>query len=257
MSFNENLNAFMLGQRLRPGLMGVGVEERTPFAYNYNGLVLPALPEWDKMKYPYVVYTDGGAIASATPFIAKQGFTLCAYPSATYLFCDLTWDANGEYLSGWEERTEDDYIVLYNYWYTNHAIYLEDGTVYAPANDTPTPVYLPAIMFEGELTTTVNGAVFTSLCGWTVGDVVRVTVNGVTEEHTVRIRESAPMASYGGVIGNEGLTSSTNEYDNGGDWFIDVMYRSGLTADYGQATFCFYTRTPGTYQLKIELISKG
>ena len=50
MAFDECLNAFMLGQRLRPGLMGVGIKI---IGYSYNGVRLPKLPEYDTTKYKY------------------------------------------------------------------------------------------------------------------------------------------------------------------------------------------------------------
>lgn len=48
------LPAYLLGRRI------AGQRKRTPVAYLYNGVRLPALPEWDKRTYPYA------AISSAT-----------------------------------------------------------------------------------------------------------------------------------------------------------------------------------------------
>ena len=31
-----------------------------PIAYSYNGVILPALPEWDREKYPYVMISNNG-----------------------------------------------------------------------------------------------------------------------------------------------------------------------------------------------------
>ena len=255
--------SFWMGVAL--GLAGKGLPPMAqPTAYLYNGVQLPPLPEWDKETYPYVIYTISGAIASSTPFIAKQGFGVMAFSSAPHLVCDLTWDWNGERLSGWEKVDESGSKMIHGHWYTNHDILNTDGTVYCAAHDEPIPVYLPVTMFEGEVTTVAfegYGSIldyrtqFESLCGWTVGDTIRVTIDGATEEHTVRVSEISPEAGYGGVIGNEGVRCDYPEYDNGGDWCIGASMRSGLSDNYGQALFNIFTRTAGTYQLKIERIA--
>ena len=237
------------------------VSLKQPFGYIYNGLCLPALHKWDDETYPYVIYTTSGAIASSTPFTTSWRGLTYAVPSTPHLSCKLSWSENGESLSGWEKVDVNGDELLYQYWYTNHDIFKADGTVYCAAHDAPVPVYLPVVMFDGEVATAAfegYGEIidyrgeFQSLCSWTVGDVIRVTFNGVTEEHIVRVNEAAPKQYYGGVVGNTGLNDDYPEYDTGEDWKIVPSTRS---VSNGQALFRLITRTPGTYQLKIERIT--
>lgn len=50
---NIDMKAVLLGNAVRAYLAGRGVGSKTPVAYLYNGVQLPALPEWDKETYPY------------------------------------------------------------------------------------------------------------------------------------------------------------------------------------------------------------
>ena len=37
------------------------VRKKLPIAYSYNGVVLPKLPEWDRVKYPYAFIAGDSA----------------------------------------------------------------------------------------------------------------------------------------------------------------------------------------------------
>ena len=78
--------------------------------------------------------------------------------------------------------------------------------------------------------------------GFVGGDTVRCTVNGVSKVFT------AQQDSLGGWFGNEYLVS--DEKDTGYDYHIaDMTYFTGLVR-----TFTFYSRIPGDYNVKLEVI---
>ena len=77
------------GQRRKP--------ERVPVAYLYNGVMLPALPEWDREKYPYAYMTT--SILSSNPSIYFTDIPL----NATYTKSDTgegtIWGVNSNGVS--------------------------------------------------------------------------------------------------------------------------------------------------------------
>lgn len=118
--------------------------------YSYNGVELPALPEWDVEKYPYVVIgatANGGAaegasnwlyVCSMRPYQNSSGEVVlgnadaqCRY--APYYGNGLSTDWGTLQLNGIRTVTS-----MYNVW-TNTDILHEDGTLYLAASE-PVPV---------------------------------------------------------------------------------------------------------------------
>lgn len=114
--------------------------------YFYNEIELPALPEWDKDKYPYV-------FIEFNPFIVNNGYHLyclpskptnypsepslqCAYPNAIYDPIEETdeWYFRGE----WTEGTAFLKSISRIKW-ANFDIYNNDGSLYLAASE-PVPV---------------------------------------------------------------------------------------------------------------------
>jgi hypothetical protein len=154
--------------------------------------------------------------------------------------------------SGWEVAPEGTSINFsINDGWVNHDVIASDGTKPFVGSE-PVPVYLPCVLFDGEITAETDAGNFTFdvinyLFGLAPGDVLGITFDGVYEECTVEFEyEGEP---YSLVVGNRGLTDSDAE-DDGRDFYMCNFY---YFAPYHGAYF--YTRTPGTYHLKIELIA--
>lgn len=120
--------------------------------YLYNGVKLPALPEYDQSVYPYVILqripmTDGYAYyftGRATPFTRADDYTIEQPDGTTVLLTDVMnlYDPEGcfEYL------LEDGWIYLGNpsqvvssateviFW-TNTDIYEDDGSVFLAGSE--------------------------------------------------------------------------------------------------------------------------
>lgn len=155
---NDNMRRFVKG--LLSGLVGqpVGVPEKEPVAYLYNGVRLPKQPEWDKTAYQYaavVLWTKDDKYpfycfcVSNAPFVAVpdvefpedvgsvnttgQGHRWYVYPTATTL--DFAWEYFVEEKNGLSLDTYYSPTV-----WTNHDILREDGTVSLEATD-PIPIY--------------------------------------------------------------------------------------------------------------------
>lgn len=90
------------------------------------------------------------------------------------------------------------------------------------------------------------------MTGFAVGDTIRVTVNDDFGEYIAKRRLSLPQ----GIVGNEYLWDS-DVADDGGDWLVgNGMYdEMGLLNPIAVRSILLYTRTEGTYQLKVELIA--
>ncbi len=52
-------NAITLGLQIGRLIAGQREKKKVPVAYLYNGVRLPALPEWDREEYPYAVIAKG------------------------------------------------------------------------------------------------------------------------------------------------------------------------------------------------------
>ena len=126
--------------------------------YLYNGVELPALPEWDKEKYPYATITDDyygtdvikvGYVLSLTdkPLIFTEGDE--NYPTMHHKvqvnYCrglnwyyypekgELEWNTPLTFTS--LHLWDDDKII-----WSNHNIYLDNGTIFFAKCDDPVPV---------------------------------------------------------------------------------------------------------------------
>jgi hypothetical protein len=112
-----------------------------PVAYLYNGIPLPALPEWDKEAYPYAVIVQNNSsgnylfVADDEVFTAGiDGAVGRLFPGACYRYGDGAWQP---YSSGASNAK--------GVW-SNRDIYYSDGveevggTLYMEASD-PVPVY--------------------------------------------------------------------------------------------------------------------
>lgn len=134
------LTGYALGLAGNPLPFAV-VEKREPVAYLYNGVRLPALPEWDKEKYPYVTvvdFTSGlyGAIPGTyeRPLTHEDGRITTEQPDCLFYMISQT---NLKY-SEWTEAT--NYISGRVIW-ANYDVFDIDGvTLYMSASD-PAPVY--------------------------------------------------------------------------------------------------------------------
>lgn len=143
-----NMNAFLLGQAVRAYLVGRGAGSKTPVAYLYNGVQLPALPEWDRETYPYIfmdkrkpLYSDATYYLTmvASPFTktTKDGAVVINYTlprlGCYYKLSEGVWSAVSEYTNGGTITNPTSV-------WSNHDILDENGTVYLAASE-PIPVY--------------------------------------------------------------------------------------------------------------------
>ena len=124
--------------------------------YSYNGTVLPALPEWDKEKYPYAVLIDPTETyyelyCSAEPITYNPNSAISAFTvSAPYIMCDTeTLNEEGVYVRneafsefGNEKTTSKVLSKILNkiLWSNHDVIKTTDSTVYLSASE-PIPVY--------------------------------------------------------------------------------------------------------------------
>ena len=130
--------AFALGNALRAYLAGRGAKKAEK--YSYNGVVLPALPEWDKETYPYAAITSLGGSKQFVAFSAdvhhgKNPFgddTLVASSYQTWLYTPDSWNS--------PNYAMPDYVTIEIIFWADFDIYTSDGTLYLAASD-PIPVY--------------------------------------------------------------------------------------------------------------------
>ena len=239
-------------------------QEKQPIVYTYGSTFFPKIPERDEMAYPYlaitIMYGTFNAYAFSAPLTAKPvpGITGgTAYEITSELpFIKSKLSINVYEHDEWSEwETVTDATVSLsdygNHTWVNHDIVASDGTKVFSAGGDLTPVCLPIVLYDGEVTTdqpdwadNANGTVATHF-EFSVGDTLRVTVNGVSGEYTAEGGRNISLP----LIGNAWQYDS-DMADDGGDWALcEASAGSGLRKAY------FYTRNPGTYQLKIELIS--
>ena len=128
--------------------------------YLYNGLELPALPEWDTTAYPYAyIYYVGETpafctlvlVPAAAEIVYEEGTSAILFSTSHYLSyyarsVDEQWDDNGitetlgsiYLLKPWLDYP-DNYTVLQ---WTNFDVYNKDNELMFPASD-PVPVNDP------------------------------------------------------------------------------------------------------------------
>lgn len=116
--------------------------ERKPVAYLYNGVQLPALPEWDKEAYPYAVlseHTDGdGSIYYR--FVALPNKRVVVLPDSGVTTMNTFSETGYKFTgTGWVEHR---LLFAYPIW-ANYDVYRREadgGALYLAASD-PVPVY--------------------------------------------------------------------------------------------------------------------
>ena len=227
----------------------VPVQAETATMYSYNGTVLPALPEWDKEKYPYVAMCGSARCLYAFSVQPVQALSTLYDFEAPYLVAPLNdYTAWGEWELG--ETARKTFVPKW----ANYDVMLKNGSIRLSASE-PVPVSMPYVLYDGEVTTTK--ADYSDSAGTTIqiatlfkiGDTLRITFNGVTETRTVTNAETYEWA----LVGNNGLNGNDTEgVDDGGEWLMTYPFYSQL------AFFCyFYTRTAGTHTLKIELLKEA
>lgn len=125
------------------------IKAKQPTAYLYNGVKLPALPEWDREMYPYAVLFQVGITKQYALYFAKDefyrnteskytiipagvGYVLYRYASGDA----LEWSFNEEKTDG----ASGDLDLLASSHWANYDFKNDDGTVYVPASN-PIPVY--------------------------------------------------------------------------------------------------------------------
>lgn len=134
---------------------------RKPTAYLYNGVRLPALPEWDRGVYPYALVltmrnNDGGGVTfarltvSTTPLYfdqASQNQVYCTSADGSAIryviqgaetAADMAWGSGEEntYTSG--DCIESNLAVIIKW--ANYDLLDSNGTIYV-AESEPIPVY--------------------------------------------------------------------------------------------------------------------
>lgn len=131
--------------------------------YLYNGEELPALPEWDKTAYPYVViYKEVGGWYALEMFTEQpiaysdgENYLVCGVPGGcgalywgTVSSTDREWGDNAyatyDSYDGREIQFLDGTKYLYSLFWSNSDILKEDGTLYLAASD-PIPILAPVI----------------------------------------------------------------------------------------------------------------
>lgn len=263
--------AFVLGL-LAPGEWG-GVQKEATM-YRYNGVVLPKLPEWDKTAYPYafILKSTDGASYIFVGRSSRPGVNRYSEEVGYYWYGGASGDNNRFVLSTdglmWETATTTVFTGIpawscFDFPYTLDSSYIPDeleGTVYLAASE-PIPVYECGVqeqwetLFEGEATNDPyyntsgdrNGYLLwlwdyqleTGVNVLSVGDIVRVTLDGVVYQYTAEDDDGMVIG------GNHWLTikSSSSLYQDDGTDFCFVEMDGGLRG---------YTRTRGTHTVKFE-----
>lgn len=132
-------------------LARLNANSRKPTAYLYNGIRLPALPEWDRGVYPYAVIFMGDSgkaelYASSVPQYVTtiDGGVSQSFKESGKMLCFVDgYDGSlwGNSLrvtvySGIYQNTSNGISGLW----ANYDVYAEDGTLYLAASE-PVPVY--------------------------------------------------------------------------------------------------------------------
>jgi hypothetical protein len=241
------------------------VVKKQPIAYSYNGVILPALPELsaeDKEIYRHLVVTDNVtevyayACASLTAELAEDflGRTYYAVtPKTPFLMCEIVSSMRDRNKwSEWEMVSDSaEFKFRFDSW-TNHDIVALDGTTPYAGSET-TPIYLPYVLYNGDEIIDDDGygaacTIFTAM-DFTYGDILRITINGVSGEYVVKGEETNELPYVGNVCLLDG---NGDMEDDGGDFAFTI---AKVVPSSHQCYF--YTRTAGTYQLKIELIEQA
>lgn len=112
---------------------------RKPTAYLYNGIRLPALPEWDRGVYPYAVIVNLNGGDTYYLFICDSEITCSAGTNHVYygkLMGDRFQVKDGAWVSWGSGYSPSGCDTLW----ANHDIYDANGTFVLSASD-PAPIY--------------------------------------------------------------------------------------------------------------------
>jgi hypothetical protein len=137
MNKSSRLLGFLVGQQIAGQRRAV---EKVPVAYLYNGVRLPALPEWDRSVYPYAmiekytVFMSSAYILRVFAEYDDSGAEI-SYSNAMWSQADLVNSAWGEWTAH-DGGTKKRSAIIWS----NFDILNEDGTVYMPKSE-PVPVY--------------------------------------------------------------------------------------------------------------------
>ena len=140
------LMGYMVGQAIK---INRAFPKREPVAYSYNGVDLPALPQWDKEKFPYAcigyLYKNLSYHDDIYLFVGTEKFVCDADNLVSAQYIDSEWVPTKYYIyklssSGlaWEWFTDPDYRMITPFW-ANHDV-TQKGTVFLAASE-PVPVY--------------------------------------------------------------------------------------------------------------------
>lgn len=153
------ITGWLMGRRIA----GHKTKRKVPIAYLYNGVRLPALPEWDSVKYPYAVislyenqdYKCYVMDISANEYIAYEKYQTqvgnslnIITPCMIFSLRDSegigTTSADGEWVLSNDLSGETEKYFrngkYYSLFWANYDVSGSDGTVYLPASE-PVPVY--------------------------------------------------------------------------------------------------------------------
>ena len=124
--------------------------QKEPIAYSYNGVILPALPEWDREMYPYAVITKSWISTYCSLYVSKN--VPYAYISDfSHKSTVIAWEGERIQIESiqdteWEPETEwytsnDSNVALKeDSWAWANCNIKMDGSVWLSTSD-PLPVY--------------------------------------------------------------------------------------------------------------------
>lgn len=232
------------------GVMPIGYWYADPSEENPYGVICPQLPEWDKEKYPYAVICNPYSLRvyeePCISYLDRAPKNTSKYMEARIVSSTSTHLRWAEFS---EEEADTESGAVYGVEWTNHDIdNFTDGVALKAYN--PKPIYLPFTFFEQEGATEkqddcpyprlVSGGYTYSIYS---GNKVKTTING-----EIFIDTAVACDDNYAYVGNYHLVNGDAE-DDGRDWCAKVGRRPG--------TFFFlnfYTRTAGTYNIKMERI---
>lgn len=124
--------------------------------YLYNGVQLPALPEWDKEAYPYAeMYAVSGALSAIMSVlkVTDRPADCYALGDNDYGNYEPSYHVGTNYISYKIDKTSNTWVVKasgqieaatsgVNANWANYDLFNEDGTLYLAASE-PVPVTTP------------------------------------------------------------------------------------------------------------------
>lgn len=141
---------FARGMIVSMALKALPVRKKSPIAYLYNGVRLPALPEWDREAYPYAAICSSGINSYYLRLLRHDAYYETDRWGEFHLVSSPALTSNYLKSSGWSDFREDSgaYIspetpsatVGVGTIWTNFDLLNEDETVFMEATD-PIPVY--------------------------------------------------------------------------------------------------------------------